>query len=342
MIDAAAEFSLVATAELPRTMRAAVVRHYGGPDVVSVESWPTPRLRDDAVLVRVRTSTVTTADWRARSATMPPGFAILGRLVFGLTRPRNPILGTELAGDVIAVGARVTKFRVGDAVIAMTGMRLGAHAEVALLPEKSCVVPKPAGVSYAVAAALGFGGTTALDFLRRARLQSGESLLVNGATGGVGSMMVQLGKAQGAVVTAVCSAANADLARTLGADHVIDYATTDFADGAARYDVIADVAGTAPVARCRRALKPGGRVLLVLAPLKELLSLLWAKRLWGIEVIAGPAPEHVDDLATLADLAERGVVTPHIDAMLPLADIAEAHRRVDTGHKRGSVVVTMD
>ncbi len=323
-------------------MRAAVCRRYGPPEVVTIETWPTPVPGPDDVLVRVRATTVTSADWRVRSATMPYGFGFAARLAFGITAPRQPILGSELAGDIVATGANVTAFTVGDAVVAFTGARMGTHAEYCRLRADAVMVRKPTALSYETAAALAFGGTTALDFLRRGALRAGERVLINGASGAVGSAMVQLASAAGADVTAVCSSANLETMRRLGAKHVVDYTRADFVRGGERYDLIADTVGNATYPRVRDALAPQGRLLLVLATLPEMLRAPWVTATSKRRVVAGPAAERVDDLRTMVEMAVDGRFTPLIDSRFTLDQIAAAHARVDSGRKRGNVVITVD
>lgn len=320
-------------------MRAAVYHRYGPPEVVSVQEVPTPTPGPRDLLVRVRATTVSTADWRARSLAMPPGFGLFGRLAFGIRAPRRAILGSEFAGDVVAVGSEVRDFAVGEAVIAFQGFRMGGHAEFVTTPADGVVVRKPAGLSYQEAAALPFGGTTGLEFFARAGLRAGERVLINGASGTVGSAMVQLAAHAGADVTAVCSAANATLMRELGVRRVIDYSVTDFAATGERYDVIVDTVGTAPYARSRGALAERGRLLLVLASLGELLRAPWISRTTRHRVVAGPVRERVEDLQAIVDLVVAGRFRPVIDRCVPLDGIVEAHRRVESGRKRGSVVV---
>lgn len=323
-------------------MKAAVYDRYGPPEVVSLREAPKPEPKDDEILVRVRATTISTADFRARSLEMPPGFGLLGRLLYGISAPRKKILGTELAGDVEAVGRSVTAFSVGDAVFALTGMRLGGHAEYTCLRAAGPVVKKPPNLDYGEAAALAFGGTTALHFFRRGKLRSGERLLVVGASGCVGTAAVQIGKHFGAVVTGVTSSTNLELVRSLGAERVIDYTQEDFTKNGETYDLILDSTGTAPFSRCKGSLAEGGRLLAVLGSLGELFGAVWVSATSNKSVIAGPAGERVEDLRELASLAEAGVYKPVIDQRYPLASIVEAHRRVDSGRKRGSVVVTID
>src|SRR4051812_32074800 len=309
-------------------MRVAAYERYGPPDVVQLIEVEKPTPRDGEVLIRVRATTVNSADWRVRSLDVPDGFRLLSRLFFGYSKPRQPILGTELAGTIEAVGAGVTKFKVGDDVFAFSGVRMGCHAEYKCMPENGRVVPKPNNISHDEAAALSFGGTTALSFFRRAKLQRGETVLVNGASGAVGVALVQLAKHFGAEVTAVCSGANAELVRSLGATRVIDYTKEDFSKNGETYDVIADTAGTAPFSRCQGSLKGGGRLLLILAGLGETLRAPLIS-LWGDKrVIAGPVAEDVEDLRLLAELASADKFRPVIDRRYPFEQIVEAHRYV--------------
>jgi NADPH:quinone reductase-like Zn-dependent oxidoreductase len=327
---------------LPLHMRAAVYRRYGPPEVVSVREVPTPVPGPNDLLIRVRATTVTSADWRLRSLSIPYGFGFISRLAFGLTAPRQPILGSELAGDVVAVGTAVRTFAVGDAVIASAGTKLGAHAEFCCIAADGVVVRKPQNLTYESAAALPFGGTTALDFFRRGELRSGQRVLINGASGTVGSTMLQVAMAAGAEVTAVCSGANAALMTGLGAARVVDYTTTDFVAEGIHYDLIADTVGNAPYARVRDALTPRGKHLAVLATLPEMLRAPWVRLTSTHRSVVGPVAERVDDLRTVVSMAEAGIVRPLIDRCLPLNEIVAAHARVESGRKRGSVVLTVD
>lgn len=322
-------------------MKAVLAERYGPPEVLQIREIATPTPKAGEILIRIHATTVTSADWRLRSQTVPTGFGLIMRLVFGLRKPRQPILGSELAGVVAAIGRDVTRFQVGERVFAFSDMRLGCHAEYIVLPQDGMVVATPPGLTDDTAAALCFGGTTALDFLRRAKVRRGERLLVNGASGAVGTAVVQLARRAGAEVTGVCSTANLDLVRSLGAVQVIDYSRDDFTGNGETYDVIVDTVGTAPFSRCRRSLKPGGRLLLVLAGLPDMLKGLWVSLTSGRRVIAGPAAVKLDDLRTLAALAETGEFQPVIDRIYPLQQIVEAHRYVDTGRKKGNVIISM-
>lgn len=324
------------------TMRAAWCARYGGPEVVGIRDVPAPAPGPGEILIRVRSTTVSSGDARVRAARFPSGLALPARLALGLTGPRQPILGTELAGVVEAVGPRVTRWRVGDEVVAMTGMRFGGHAELKVIGESAAVVAKPADWSFEEAATLSFGGTTALHFLRdAARLAAGERVLVNGASGAVGLAAVQIARHLGAQVTAVCSAGNAALLRGLGAADVIDYRTQDFARPGRQWDVIVDAVGTAPYRRAVAVLPPGGRLVQVVAGLGAMVAGPFRSLVSGRKIISGTAPERAEDLAHLATLVQSGALRPVIDSRYPLDRIEQAHARVDTGRKVGSVVVTV-
>jgi NADPH:quinone reductase-like Zn-dependent oxidoreductase len=272
---------------------------------------------------------------------VPAGFGLVSRLVFGVFAPRQRILGVELSGVVAAVGKNVTRFEVGVPVFAMSGFRMGCYAEFRAIPEGGALARKPANLTFEEAAAMPFGGTTALDFFRRGKLLKGERLLVNGASGAVGTAAVQLAKHFGAHVTGVCSTANLELVRSLGADEVIDYTKEDFTRNGEAYDLIMDTAGTAPFSRSRGSLKPGGRLLVVLGGLLDILGALWVNMTTDKRVVAGPARSRAEDLRLLAELAEKGQYRPVIDRSYPLERIAEAHAYVDTGRKKGNVVLTV-
>lgn len=322
-------------------MKAIVYERYGPPDVLEVREVPKPAPAAHEILIRSRATTVTTADWRARTLDVPRRFGFIARLMFGLRRPRQPTLGTELAGDVEAVGGAVTGFEVGDPVFAFGGAGMGCHAEYKCMPEDGAVAHKPPNLSYEEAAAISFGGTTALSFFRRAKLRSGERVLVNGASGGVGTAAVQLAKHFGAHVTGVCSTGNVGLVESLGADHVIDYTREDFAARGDRYDVIVDTVGNAPFSRSKNALAERGRLLQVLGGLPDLLRAPWVSLTSRRKVIAGPASGRAEDLRFLAGLAEVGEFTPVIDRRYPFERIADAHAYVETGRKKGNVVITL-
>jgi NADPH:quinone reductase-like Zn-dependent oxidoreductase len=311
-------------------MRAAVVSAYGPPEVVRVTEVPDPVPGKGQVLVRVRATTVNSGDARIRGCRFPRGFALPGRLALGVRSPRRAVLGVVYSGVVEAVGPGVADVSVGDEVCGMTGAAMGAHAELAAVRADRLVV-KPASVSHADAAGILFGGTTALHFLRD-RVRPGATVLVNGASGAVGTAAVQLARLAGGRVTGVCSAANADLVRDLGAEEVVDHTLTSVLELPDRYDVVLDTVGTIPLAAGKRLLTPDGTLLLAVATLGETL------RARG-RVKAGPATERPEDFATLLDLVASGDLRVVVDRTLGLDGIVEAHRLVDSGRKVGNVVV---
>lgn len=297
---------------------------------------------DNEVLIHIHASTVSSADWRARSLAMPAGFGWMARPVFGLFGPRQPILGTELSGDIAAIGKAVTRFKAGDLVFAFTGAKYGCHAEYRSMSESGLVVLKPANLSFEEAAALSFGGTTALHFLKaKGDIRSGDNVLVIGASGCIGTAAVQISKYFEAKVIGVCSTANLPLVRRIGADTVIDYTAKDFTATDQTFDIILDTTGTAPYARCGHLLKPGCRLLIVHGTLTQALGIGGPSKSSGHRSIAGVAKVKVSDLQHLADMALSGVFHPVIDRSYALENVAEAHAYVDQGHKRGSVVLTV-
>ncbi|MGH8773728.1 MAG: NAD(P)-dependent alcohol dehydrogenase [Jiangellaceae bacterium] len=297
---------------------------------------PEPVPAGGEVLVKVFAATVNSGDARLRALRVPRGMSLLVRLNVGVIKPRQPVFGFDVAGRVEAVGAAVTSFRPGDRVVASRRFDLGCHAELVTVDEHGVIARIPENLSYRDAVSLWFGGATALHFLRVGRLASGETVLINGASGAVGTMAVQLAKHRGAEVTAVCSGANADLVRGLGADHVIDYTAEDFTRTGRRYDVIMDNHGNAPYARVKGSLEPGGRLLAVIGDLWQMLAAARRKA-----VVGDTASMNAADCRTLMSLAERGELKPVIDSVLPFTQIVDAHRRVDSGHKVGSVVLTL-
>jgi NADPH:quinone reductase-like Zn-dependent oxidoreductase len=313
-------------------MRAATYTRYGDPDVVTVTTVPRPRPRRGEVLVRVHAAAVTSADGRIRSARFPPGFTIPARLMFGVRRPRRPILGSAFSGVVTELGDGVDALAVGDRVCGMTGMRLGAHAEyLAVKATRAARVPDV--ISHDDAAGLLFGGTTALHFLRdKATIGRGTTVLVNGASGAIGTNAVQLAALAGGTVTAVTRAANADLAIGLGAEDIIDHTHQDLATLDRRFDVVLDVVGNLSIESGRRLLAPGGKLLLVVAGLGTTL------RARG-DVVAGTSLERVADFEHLLQLVEHGRLRVVLEHAVGLDDITEAHRLVDSGRKRGNIVV---
>jgi NADPH:quinone reductase-like Zn-dependent oxidoreductase len=328
-------------------MKAIVFTEYGSPDVLHLEEIEKPVPNANEVLIKVRATTVTTGDVNVRgSVFVPPGLGFVPRLVFGLRKPRRRfrILGVELAGEVEAIGKEVRSLKVGDQVFGIDGLRPGAYAEYVCRPEKGALALKPANLTFEEAAALPFGAGTALFFLRdKGKIQSGQKVLIQGASGGVGTYAVQLAKYYGAEVTGVCSTANLALVKSLGADKVIDYTKEDFTQSGETYDIIFDtVVGKTSFSRCKHALKPNGRYLAVAGGLREMVQMLWTSMRDGKKVLAGSPPERKEELLFLKELVEAGRIKPVIDRCYPLEQTAEAHRYVDKGHKKGNVVISLE
>ncbi len=320
-------------------MKAAVYRKFGGPEVVKIEELPKPSPKSGELLIKVRAVTLSIADHRVRCLDLPKGFWFFAPLALGVFAPRKKILGMDIAGSIEAVGKAVTKFKPGDEIIALTGVKFGGHAEYVCVPENGPVSLKPKNMSFEDAVTLVFGGHTALAFFNRSPLKAGDEVLVNGASGAVGTAVIQIAKHYGAIVTGVCSGGNAKLATSLGADHVIDYKKQDFAKNGKTYDVIVECVGNAPFERVQGSIKPGGALLLVISDLK---GILWAwrnSRKSGKLISASEAKPSAKDLAFLVKLAQAGEFQAVIDRTYELDDIVEAHRYVDTGRKKGNVVI---
>lgn len=322
-------------------MKAYVYHRYGGPEVVHLEDVPKPVPQSDEILVRIRATTVTAGDWRVRTLALPRGFGLFGRLAIGVRGPRQPILGTELAGVVEEIGEQVTRFKPGDAVMAFPGVKMGSHAEYRTMAQDGPVARKPENLSFEEAASLPFGASTALHFLGKAGLRRGDRVLVIGASGGVGTALVQLAKHAEAHVTGVTSTRNLDLVRSLGAHRVIDYTRDDVAGSGETFDVIADTVGEMHLSSCKRLLNDGGRLLAIAGGVREMLDAMRTSRSKGKRVIAGPADERPENVARIAELAQSGALRPVVDRVFEFSQMREAHAYVETRRKRGSVVVTL-
>lgn len=321
-------------------MKANVYHRYGGPEVVHLANVPKPIPGKKEILVKIYATTITSGDWRIRTLNVPTGFGIFARPMFGFRGPRQPILGSELAGVVEKVGEEVTRFKAGDEVFAFIGSKMGCHAQYQVIKEDEAIVPKPTNLSFEETAALSFGGTTVLHYLRKAKLKKGEKVLVIGASGNVGSMFIQIAKHFGAEVTAVTSTGNVELVTSLGADKVIDYTKEDFTQREETYDIIADTVRSTSFSKYKHVLKAGGRLLGIAAGLPDMLTMLWMNmKRSSKKVITGVAEERREDLEQLAELAKIGQLRPVIDHVYDFTEMVDAHTRVDTGRKRGSVVV---
>jgi NADPH:quinone reductase-like Zn-dependent oxidoreductase len=322
-------------------MKAIVYEKYGPPDVLHVSEVEKPAPQENELRIQVHATTATLYDCWVRSSTAPPGFWLMSRLGSGFLRPKQPILGTELAGEVEAVGSEVTRSKVGDQVYGFAA-NLGAYAEYICLPENALGL-KPANLTYEEAAAVPQGALTALHFLRKADIQNGQKVLVFGAAGGVGGYAVQLAKHHfGAEVTGVCSTSKIDYVKSLGADQVIDYTREDFTKNGQTYDVIFDTVGKSPVLRTNRSLTKDGAYLFSTFGIPKLIAFVWLKLTSSSKVIMGLVEESSEDLTFLKELIEAGNLRPVIDRRFPFDQAADAHSYVEAGQKRGQVVITLE
>lgn len=327
---------------IPSSMLCARNLVYGGPEVVKIEEAPVPVPRPHEVLVRVVASTVSTADCRLRSKNIPRGFGMIMGLLFGFKRPKYFALGTEFAGEVVGLGAKVKTLALGDRIVANRGMKLGSHAQYVSVAENSRLAKIPSSVSFEIAAAAVFGGTTALAFLRdKLKLTKGNRLLVIGAGGAVGSAAVQLGKVLGASVTGVCSAKKSSLVTGLGADRVVSYETKDWRKELDVYDVILDTVGGTNFSNTRHKLTATGKIGLVVADLPLTLKSAWISIFSQKKVIAGAVMENSEDLENIMNLCERGEFRPLIGEVFSLSQIEQAHKAADSLHKTGNVVLML-
>ena len=326
-------------------MRAAVVRRYGPPEVVSIEEAPDPVVKPGQLLVRVRATGVSRGDARVRGFDLPRAvFWVPARLMLGVFRPRKPILGTEFAGVVEAVGDGVTRFKVGDAVFgaAKFAKATGTHCELLAIDEDEAIAPKPERMSFEEAGCVACGCLTAGYFLcRLGKLKAGERVLIIGASGAVGCAAVQIAKHAGATVVGVCSGANAELVKSIGADEVIDYTKRDYTDpavGGEPFDVVFDTVGASSLGACKAIMTENGRFLAAVMGVREMVQLM-TNGLRTRKLRSGVAPQSPEDLARCRAMIEEGAYRSVIDSEYPLEEIVEAHRRADSDRKRGNVVV---
>ncbi|MCM3163460.1 NAD(P)-dependent alcohol dehydrogenase [Metabacillus litoralis] len=323
-------------------MKAIVYSRYGPPDVLEVKQVKKPIPKDNEILVKVKATTVTVADIRSRSFTVPPAFWLPARITLGLRQPKKEILGMELAGEVELIGKNVKKFKKGDQVFAATLTDFGAYAEYKCLKEDGPVAIKPSNISFGEAAAIPIGARTALYFLRKAGIKSGHDVLVYGASGSVGSYAVQIAKYLGANVTGVCSTSNLELVKSLGADKVIDYTAEDFANIDETYDVIFEAVNKSSFSVCIKLLKKNGTYINVTDPLPN-AQMLWTKMTTNKKLLLSRnSPESSEALNFLKELVEMGKLKVLVDRYYSFDEIVEAHRYVEKGHKKGNVVINVE
>jgi NADPH:quinone reductase-like Zn-dependent oxidoreductase len=318
-------------------MKAIVYTHYGPPEVLHLSEVEKPSPKDNEILLKVKATAVNSGDWRMRKA---DPFAV--RFIFGLMNPRITILGSVFSGDVEGVGKDVKLFKRGDQVFGHTDMRLGAHAEYLAIPESGTLAVKPDNLTHTEAAVIPFGGTTALHFIKKAAIKPGQKVLIYGASGAVGSTAVQLAKHFGATVTGVCSTANIDLVKSLGAHHVLDYTKEDFTQHGETYDVIFDTVNKVSFSRSIKSLSKDGILILSAAGMPEMLKGFWTSFTSSKKVLTGVISHTAEDIAFLKMLIETGALKPVIDKTYSFEHMAEAHAYVEKGHKKGNVAITMN
>jgi NADPH:quinone reductase-like Zn-dependent oxidoreductase len=329
-------------------MKAVVYTEYGSPDVLQLKEVEKPAPKDNEILVKIYAANVGYGDLMARNIknmrsefNMPSLFWLPARMDFGYSKPKRQILGADFAGEVEAVGQDVTRFKVGDPVFGSRGPNFGANAEYLCMPEDGLVAIKPANMTYEEAATVPYGALTALNLLRKADIKPGQQVLINGASGEIGSAAVQLARYYGAEVTGVCGTPRLEFVKALGADQVIDYTQEDFTQNGETYDLIFDILGRSSFARCKDSLNPNGRYLLASFKTRQVFRMLWTSITGGKEVICALSAYKPDDLNFIRELVEAGQFKAIVDRCYPLEQAAEAHRYVEVGHKQGHVVITV-
>jgi NADPH:quinone reductase-like Zn-dependent oxidoreductase len=333
-----------------KIMKAVVYTEYGPPQVLRLTEVEKPAPKDNEILIRVHATSVNIGDIWARNFkemtpakfTMPFPLWLPSRMYFGFTKPKINILGNEFAGQVESVGKDVKRFRNGDQVFGYRGQRMGANAEYLCMPEDGAVAIKPANMTYEEAATVPYGALTALSLLRKVNIQRGQKVLINGASGGIGSAAVQLARYFGSEVTGVCGTPRLEFVKALGADKVIDYTREDFTKNGETYDLIFDILGRSSFSSCKNSLTQNGIYLLASFKMKQLVQMLWTSRTSGKKVICALSSENSKDLIFIKELVEAGKIKSIIDRCYPLEQTAEAHRYVEKGCKRGSVIITME
>jgi NADPH:quinone reductase-like Zn-dependent oxidoreductase len=322
-------------------MKAIVHTKYGPPGELQLLEVEKPVPKDNEVLIKIHATTVTTTDCNVRNFTfVPESFMLFAQIMFGFKKPKIKILGIDLAGEIEAVGKDVKLFKVGDKVFGSPGTKFGGHAECCCVPENGALAIKPSGLSWEEAAAISLAGNTALFFIRDlAKIQSGQKILIHGASGAIGTYAVQLAKYYGAEVTGVCSAANSEMVKSLGADKVIDYTKEDFTKSVERYDFVFNVVGKTTFTHSKGILKPNGIYLENMLELSGILRMMWTSVTGGKKIKGGVSKETAENLKFFIGLIESGKLKPVIDRIYPFEKTAEAFQYVEQGHKKGNVVI---
>ncbi len=318
-------------------MKAIVYEKYGPPEVLQLKEVEKPAPKDNEVLIKIFATTVTPMDWHLRQ----PGMNVIARMIAGPIKPKNPVLGTEFAGEIESIGDDVKRFKEGDQVYG-GAPPFGAHAEYICMPENKVGI-KPSNMTFEEAAGVTFAGTTALKYLReKGNIQEGQRVLVNGASGGVGTFAVQLAKYFGTDVTGVCSTSNLEIVKSLGAGKAIDYTKEDFTKTGQTYDIIFDAVGKRSFSQCKGSLNRGGIYLSTVATIPLLLQMLWTSKIGDRKAVFALLPFTSEDLVFLKDIIEAGKLKTVIDRTYPLSEIAEAYRYSEKGHARGKIVITVE
>ena len=317
-------------------MKAAVYTQYGSPEVLTIKEVEKPTPKNNEILVKIMATAVNSGDLRLRKA---DPFAV--RFIFGLLKPKINILGSVFSGEIESVGKEVKRFKVGDQVFGHTDMSFGAYAEYIRMPEDGSLAIKPNNLTYNESAVIPFGGVTALHFIKKANIKQGQKVLIYGASGAVGTAAVQLAKYFGAIVTAVCSTANIDLVKNLGADRVVDYKKEDFTQNGETYDVIFDTVNGVSISRSLKSLNKNGIMILSAAEMADIFQGLWISMTSSRKVITGVTEHTAKDIQFLKAIIENGKMKPVIDKAFTLEQIVQAHEYVEKGHKKGNVAITL-
>lgn len=319
-----------------KIMKAAVFTEYGHAEVLKIKEHAKPAIKSNEILIRIHATAVNSGDWRIRRA---DPWAV--RLFFGLVKPKYNVLGSVYAGEIEQIGSNVKSYKLGDAVFGHTDMKFGAYAEYLNVPESSTISLKPKNLNFEESACIPFGGLTALHFIKLANIQVNQKIIIIGASGAVGSAALQMAKAKGAEVTAVCSGDNIELVKSLGADYAIDYTKVDFTQVDKKYDVVFDSVNSVSVKNCKNVLNKNSVLVLSAAGMTEMFSGMFLGMFNKIKVIMGVVKHSQEDLLYLKNLIETGQYRAVLDRTYKLEDIAKAHEYVEKGHKKGNVAITI-